>query len=232
MRSPWVIGILSVVPGLGLLILGRVIPGLAAIAFMAVAGILASLAPSGTISQVVLAVAFIVWVVQGYYAVVIAQRTARSEAGDSLAEREVSIAPPPQGASLAERRAYEARKAVLQLLPPGQQLRVAIHGSTDTTPIALALLDLATGAPSQGQEIRQLYVAVTDHDLILVKIDPFGKPSHLQRIPLAQVKLSEFKQGMLSDVLAFDIGAAQPLSIGVARMMRQWTQELANLLSG
>ena len=77
-----------------------------------------------------------------------------------------------------------------------------------------------------------MYVAVTDIDLILVKVDPFGKPSHLQRIPLAQVKLSQLKQGLLSDVLAFDIGATQPLSIGVARMMRQWTQELASLLSG
>ena len=104
MRGPWVIGILSIVPGLGLLTLGRVIPGLAATALMAVAGIFASLAPSETVAQVALTVAFIVWVVQGYYAVVIAQRTARSEAGDSLPEREVSIAPPPQGASLAERR--------------------------------------------------------------------------------------------------------------------------------
>jgi hypothetical protein len=119
MKKPWVVGILSIIPGLGLIILGKIIPGILAMASLIVLAFPILFGPSGAASEGVVAVVLIIWVVQGYYAVVVAQRSARAAAGESLPERAVSIDPPPPRASLAEKRAYEASKAVLQVLPPG-----------------------------------------------------------------------------------------------------------------
>ena len=230
MKKPWVVGVLSLVPGLGLIVLGRVVLGFALMAFMAILALVGSLDPSGVISPVALTVGLIVWIVQGYYAVVIAQRMARVYQGDSPPQRDVATVPPPSGASLREKRVSEARRAVTQLLSPGEELQVAIHGSTDTTPIGLALLDLATGSSPAPQQVRQLYVGITDDALVIVNVDAFGQPSEIQRVPLAQAKLVEYKQGMLSDQLAIDIGGANLLRLGVARLMRRESQLLANLL--
>jgi hypothetical protein len=231
MKKPWVVGVLSIVPGLGLIALRRTVLGLASIASILMLGFLAMLDLSATFSLVALAVGLIVWVFQAYYGVVLAQRTERASAGKALTEREVPMARLQPGASLAEKRAYQARKAVMQLLPPGEDVTVAIHVSTNTTPVGLSLLELATGVPSELKEIRQLYLAATQHDFILVNLDGFGKPSHLQRLPLKNVKLDEFKQGVLSDVLTLSLGTRQPLRVGVATMMRHWTSQLAELIS-
>jgi hypothetical protein len=230
MRRPWIIGALSIVPGLGIIALGRIVPGLAVMASIAVLGFLALLDPAGTIAQLAFSVGLIIWVTQGYYAIALARRLAQSRSGSTIPEREAATEPLPPGASFADKRAHEARMAVAPLLEPSETLRVVIHGSTDTTPIGLALMDLVTGASSDQPESRQLYLGITEHDLVLVEIDAFGKPSHLQRIPLAKVKLGEFRQGILSDVLALDVDASQSLRIGVARMMRQRTRQLADLI--
>ena len=158
MKKPWAIGLISIVPGLGLIILGEARKGLAA--FVATAAFFIAMFASGEIVPTTAFAFFLIaWIVQAYYAIVIAQRIGRKQAGLALPEWPVSIAPPPPGASRAQKAQHNATVTVLKLLPPGEQLQLALQGTTGMAAAGETLLDLAgaaSGAPPGPREIRQV----------------------------------------------------------------------------
>src|SRR3989337_2927147 len=104
MKKPWAIGLISIIPGLGLIILGEARKGLAS--FVATAAFfMAMFAPGEIVPTTAFAFFLIAWIVQAYYAIVIAQRIGRKPAGLALPEWPASIAPPPPWASLAPKHA-------------------------------------------------------------------------------------------------------------------------------
>jgi hypothetical protein len=233
MKKPWAIGLISIVPGLGLVILGEAGRGLGAFVLttLFLAG---TFVPGETVPATSFAFFLIAWIVQGYYAVVIAQRLLRAQAGLALPERPVSITLPPPGASSAQKASHKAKVTVLKLLPPGDQLKLALQATTGMASTGEALLDLAgaaSGVPPTHREIRQVYLGITPHDLVLVKTDAFGAPSELKRIPLARVSLVKAAEGLLSDELVVDLGEAKPLHVGIGKAFREATRELIGLLS-
>jgi hypothetical protein len=188
MRKPWLIALLSMIPGLGLSVLGEVRKGLLAF-ILTILPFLGLMVPWEVVSATGLTLGLIVWITQGYYAVVLAQRQARAEAGTSLPEGPAASAPPAPGASFGDRRLHGASQAVMQLLQPGEHLSVALQGATEMQSTTSTLLNLgkaASGAPPDIPSIRQVYLGITEHDLVLVRTDAFGKASELQRIPLGQ----------------------------------------------
>jgi len=97
-----------------------------------------------------------------------------------------------------------------------------------------SLLDLAgaaSGVPPGPREIRQVYLGITPHDLVLVKTDAFGAPSELKRVPLDHVSLVKANEGLLSDDVVIDIGEAKPLHVGIGRAFREATHQLIGVLS-
>jgi hypothetical protein len=233
MRKPWVVGLLSVVPGLGLIVLGQAVKGLAIMVAMAFLTLLFLTLGSSDLSAVFFTFALILWVSQLYYAVVVAQRLARAEAGLALPEREAAIAPLPAGASTEEKALHNTRKTLMGLLLPGEHLRVGVYGSTGLQAHSLVDLGLALlsgDAPLTGESVRQVHLGIVKDELAFVKADAFGKPAHLERIPLKQVSLVKYREHMLSDELVLDIGEEKPLTVAVGRPMRKGTRELVSIL--
>ena len=233
MKKPWAIGLISIVPGLGLIILGEARKGLAA--FVATAAFFIAMFASGEIVPTTAFAFFLIaWIVQAYYAIVIAQRIGRKQAGLALPEWPVSIAPPPPGASRAQKAQHNATVTVLKLLPPGEQLQLALQGTTGMASAGETLLDLAgaaSGVPPGPREIRQVYLGITPQNLVLVKTDAFGAPSELKRVPLGHVSLLKANEGPLSDDVVIDIGEAKALHVGIGRAFREATHQLIGVLS-
>jgi len=235
MKTPRAIGLLSVVPGLGLALLGEARKGLAAFVFVLLLCV-SAFAPWELVSVTALTLALTAWITQGYYAVVVAQRLARERAGLALPTQQVPESPAPPGVSVGERHLHAARRAVLKLLRPGERLHVALQGATGAPSGVEILSDLgslALGGPALGSGvgIRQLYLGITDQHLVLVETDAFGQPSDLRRVPVSQVASVETREGALSDELVFDIGDANPLRVAVGRPMRQGTRQVVEILA-
>ena len=117
MKKPWVIGLLSVVPGLGLIVLGEVRQGLGVMDIVALLAFLVEFAPWEIVNAASCVLGFVAWVSQLYCAVIVAQRLARVEAGVVLPARPLAQAPP--GASLGDRLLHKVRQSVMQQLLPG-----------------------------------------------------------------------------------------------------------------
>jgi hypothetical protein len=233
MKKPWVVGLLSIIPGLGFIVLGEARRGFVAF-ILTILPLLGLLVPWEVVSITCLTLGLIVWVTQGYYAVVLAQRQARAEAGLAVPESPATLAPPAPGASFGDRKLHGAKQTLMQLLQPGEHLKVALHGATgmqSTTSTLLNLGKAASGVFPDVPSIRQVYLGITEHDLVLVRTDAFGKPSELQRIPLEQVALVGSTEGTLSDEVVIDIGEEKPLRVGVGRPMRGGTRELVRILT-
>jgi hypothetical protein len=235
MRKPWVIGLLSIFPGGGLLSLGKPIAGIIVFILVALFIFLGIVIPSENISITSYTLALIAWGSQLYYAVLIAQQLKRLEDGAIPALRQVSIAPPPPGASRGEKGLHNARQEVMQLLQPGEYASTAIYGIVGA-PSGIAslvniVLTLLSGTPvSNFKEGQPVFLGITGQDFIHTKTDILGKPTDLQRIPLNQVRLVKLSQGILSDEVAIDTGEGKPLRVRVGKQMRQGTLELARSL--
>jgi hypothetical protein len=141
-KKPWVIGLLSVVPGLGLIVLGEVRQGLGVMAIMAFLAFLVEFAPWEIVNAASCVLGF-AWVSQLYYAVIVAQRLAHVEAGVVLPAR--PLAPTPPGASLGERLLHKVRQSVMQQRLPGETLRVAIAGQVGPSFASAVLMGFGAG---------------------------------------------------------------------------------------
>jgi hypothetical protein len=252
MKKPWAIGLISVIPGLGLVVLGETKKGVAAFAITAALFLAFYLGVFVNDNSALATLGFVLfpmaWVLQWIYAVVLAQRHSRQQAGSALAERPVSIAPPPPGASAAQKGLHKATVKVLKLLPEGEQLKLALDGVTGTFPTTADHIDLVNsilnlvglilrwpgaglGPPSRISDIRTVYVGLTPHNLVLVKTDALGGPSELKRIPLSQVSLVKAAEGRLADDVILEIGEVKPLHVRIRKAYRGATRGLTRSLS-
>jgi len=231
MKKPWMIGLLSIIPGLGLVVLGEFLKGLGVFILTCLA-FMCLFVPWEIFVGIGLALGLILWGVQLWYAVVVAQRLYRAEAGLGLPVRQVEAAPIPPGASLEELRHQKIRDTVMGLLAPDEHLNVAVNGSTGVRAFSLfdIIFALLGGTALSGEKVRQLYLGITDNELVLIETDAFGKPSRLQRIAFNEVSILKFKEHMLSDELTIDIGEGKPLQLAVGRPLRQATRQLVAML--
>jgi hypothetical protein len=234
MKKNWVIGVLSMVPGLGLLVLGEVWKGLGAF-FLAMLLLLCVFGPWEAVAGAGFALFLVVWIVQGVYAVVFAERRARTEAGLTLPEREVPIAPLPPAASSGQKSLYKARQELLRLLQPDEHLQLAMPAATmkrsDSSLLRELVLSLLTFGP-MGEMTGAVYLGVTEHDLVLVGRDMLGKPDELRRIPRSQISSVQSRESLLDDNVVIEIGEDQPLRLRMYRHIREGTRQLVALLSG
>jgi hypothetical protein len=226
MKKSWAIGLLSIFPGLGFMVLGKIRQGYI-VAIITVSSVILGFLtlPLENLSITLFTLALIAWVSQGYYAILLSQSQARSKAGLDLPVRQVSIAPPAQDASLGEKHLHKARQTVMELLQSNETLKIAIEGRTGTT----SLIRLLLMGPSLN--IRVVYLGITEQHLIFVNMDRLGKPSVLQRIPFSQVAWAKSKEGLLSDWIDIQVGETNPLKIEVPRSSRETTHQLLAILS-
>jgi hypothetical protein len=233
-KKPWVVGVLSIVPGLGLAALGEIRRGLVAL-ILTLLPFACLLGPWEAVAVIGATLGLVAWITQGAYAVVAARRLALEEAGLALPVREVSIAPLGPAASAEEKRLHRVRRIVLSLLNPGENLRAAVQGALGLQPTASTLLNLGAalaGGHSAGVEpARPLYLGVTDEELILVWMDAFGRPNQVQRIRRDRVSLVKHTEGAVADEIVIETDETGPLRVGVGRTLRSGTRELTRALS-
>jgi hypothetical protein len=170
MKKPWVMGLLSIIPGLGFFLLGRIRQGF--FLWLLVGGLVAiGLFSSGeNLSVTVYTLAFIAWITQGIFAILFARSQARTEAGLDLLVREVSIAPPQPDASRGKKHLHKARVSVLDLLEQGEDLKAAVIMARPGLCAFESLhLDVST---DEGNILRQTVVVPTGEPNMHVCLAP------------------------------------------------------------
>lgn len=220
MQSPFVVGLLSVIPGLGFFVLGQPKRGFGAIGIIIGLFIFGLFVPSQFFSQLSFQFFILAWVGQIYYAVQTAKLIKRQEAGEVVAPREMPlIAPAPDNLSANEKIAYKMREIVRHQLNIGEHLVGAIMAQTMPSMGSHLLIGAAAGFT-----MRMYYVGLTENTLIMIEQDFLGKPADLKRIPLTNIKSSKFDKGWLTDSLVLDFGEKKPMELRVTFRLREQTQ--------
>ena len=211
MQSPFVVGLLSIIPGLGFFVLGQPKRGIGIIGIVGGLFLLANFFSIDFFSDL----SIIAWIGQIYYAVQTANLLKRQKSGEVVIPRETTpIPPPPHGLSANERMAHKMRETVRQQLNLGEHLTDAVVAQT---------------MPSIGStvfSVRMYYVGLTEKALVIIEQDFMGKPADVKRIPLSEIKSSEYKKGLLTDSLVLDFGNKKSMRLQVTIRLRTQTQTI------
>jgi len=234
MKKPWVVGLLSIVPGLGLILLGQVIPGLGVMAGMSLLFFLFLTTTSTDLSTWLFVFALIFWMLQLGYAVFAAMVAAAPKVSpEKIAQREARRS---QREATAIQRS--ARDALKPLLPPDRHLRIALDGlgGVDARIMGELLLRiiyaLGGGTVTDGSDRPTTYIGITEDELVFATTRRIPSPSSLRRVPLSDVSLVEVKEGRLGfDKLTIRTGKRKLLRIYTAKSLRPTIQELGTILS-
>jgi hypothetical protein len=233
MKKPWVVGLLSIVPGLGLIFLGQVVPGLAVFGSMSLLVVLFLITTPADLSAWIFTFALIFWMLQLGYAVVAAMiAKAPKLSPEQIAKREARQL--QRDAAAIQR---SAREALTPLLPPGQHLRIALNGMGGVDArlwgeILPAILHGIGGGTYTGVSDRpSTCIGITENELVFAITRRLPTPSGLRRVPVSEVSLVRFKEGRLGfDKLTLHTGKRKQLRLYTAKSLRPVIQELAAIL--
>lgn len=235
MKKPWVIGLLSIIPGLGLIVVGQAVAGLGVMAGTSLLIVLSLVTSPGDLSAWLFSFALILWMLQLGYAILAARAVAAPpESPETIARREARQA--QREATAFQRSAGEA---LTPLILPGQHLRLAFAGSKTGVDarllgeILLALLHALGGGATAGppSDPPTTCIGITEDELVFTITRRVPKPSDLRRVPLADVSTMELKEGRWGyDKLVLHAGNRKLLSLRTAQSLRPAIAELAALL--
>ena len=222
MQSPFVVGVLSIIPGLGFFVLGQPKRGISAIGIIVGLFIFGLFVPSELLSQISLQLFVVAWIGEIYYAVQTANLLKKQQSGETVVPHEVTpIAPAPHGLSANEKLAYKVRETVRQQLNVGEHLVDAIAAQTLPSAGAHILIGAAAAFATKAY-----YVGLTEKSLVMIEQDFTGKPADVKRIPLSDIKSSEYKKQRLLDSLILDFGKKKTVKLNVSYRLRPQTQAI------
>jgi hypothetical protein len=232
MKKWWVVGLLSIIPGLGLLALGQVAAGVGVMAGTGLLILLSLITTSADLSTGLFVFTLIIWMLQlGYSLLAAIAAASPKQSPKQIARREATRK--QLEAAVIQR---EAREALMPLLLPGQHLRIALDGMGGVDArilggILLALLNgLGGGGYAGGPDRPTTIIGITEDELVFSTTRRIPQPSDLHRIPIAAVSLVEFKERRLGyDRLVLSTGKRE-LRLYTAQSLRPAIQELAAIL--
>lgn len=231
MQSPFLIGLLSIIPGLGFFVLGKPRRGLGVLGILFVLLILFLFTSGNFITQLSFQFAILVYIGQIYLAAQSARMIKRQQAGELTMPREKTKIEPPPGLSLKERGNYKMRETVRQQLNPGEELLEAVVAQSKFPTGSFVLF-----GPIAMLSMQQYYVGLTEDTLVMIEQDTFGKHVDIKRLPLADIKSSKFNKRMLYDDIVLDFGDKNVLKLQVTSGLRTQTQamfeKLQSLIAG
>lgn len=235
MKKPWVIGLLSVIPGLGLIALGQVATGLGVMAGLSLLVFLLLITTSAHLGAWLFSFALILWMLQlGYSMLAAAAAAAPHESPEKIARREARRMQ-REAAAVQD----SARKLLTPLLLPGQELRIALTGmgGVDARMAGESLLALLAALvriePAGDWDTYRppTCIGITEDELVFVTTRRLPKPSDLRRVPLGDVSLVEFKERRWGlDKLVLRTGKHSQLRLYTANSIRPVIRELTTLL--
>lgn len=218
MQSPFMIGLLSIVPGLGFFVLGKPRRGFGVIGILFTLLFIFLYTRGDFITQVSFSLFFLVWIGQIILAAQSARLLKRQKAGELTQPREKTKIELPPGLSLKERGAYRIRETVRQQLNPNENLHEAVFAQSGGSVGTYVLYGALTAL-----KMSQYYVGLTDDSLIMIEQDKFGKHADIKRIPLADIKSSKYKKRLLTDDLTLDFGDKNLLKLQITSGFRKQT---------
>lgn len=217
----------SLVPGLGLALLGLVRRGILVFATFAALIGLYLFAPWEYVNTFSCGLAFMLWVGQVIIALQTVQRAARTEEGLTSKARPAQLLPaPPPGASSAEKLQHQARETVRAQLEPGEILQNAFFGQSPTS-----LASHAVFGPLAWLRTHRYFVGLLESDLIFVERDLVGKTAEVWRIPLEQVDSAELRSGRMQDRLTVEFREREKMALQIPRAYRPETTGIKEKLS-
>ena len=221
MQSPFLIGLLSIIPGLGFFVLGKPRRGFGVIGILLVLLIMFLFIPGDFITQISFQMAILVWVGQIYLAAQSAKLIKKQQAGEVTTPRDISKIEIPSGLSLKERGTYRIREIVRQQLNPGEELLETVFAQT-----VQSVGSMAVNGALTALKASQYYIGLTEESLIMIEVDSFGTPADIKRLPLTGIKSSKLKKRLLADDLILDFGEKKPMKLQVNAGFRNQTRAL------
>jgi hypothetical protein len=190
MKSPIVVGIASIIPGLGLWLVKKrrhaiVVAILMFSSFLFIAitsqDLLAGLCLNFFITPI--------WITQGFYAVHEANTIKAIKAGVFQPPiQKDSIETPPPNLSFQEKQLFKSREFIKQQLTTGEQV-------LDAMPVYQ--MSILQGAGSY----RLYYIGLLKTSLLILHTDFTGRPSVSERIEFSSIENIIIKYGLLTDTL-------------------------------
>ncbi len=221
MRSPFVVGLLSIIPGLGFVALGQWRRALGS--FGVVFGLFVAFlfVPEGFLVDLFFNFAIFSWFGQIFWALQTVRLQKRQAAGEVAVPKESVNSSPLPGLSFREQQLHKLNTKVLHQLNPGEQLAGSLVAQTMPSLGKLALLGAAAFFT-----MRQFDVGLTQTSLVMIEQDMMGKPAGVRYIPLHQIKLTKYKKGLLVDKLTLEGVEDKPTLFQINRVFRETTGKL------
>lgn len=221
MKSPWVVALLSLFPGLGFLVLGKVRNAVVAFGlFVLLAGYWLFI-PPGLFADLIFNLAFLCWLIQIVYAFQVARREQYSRMADPRAAKPAASTTKP----LAKVKAADRlRLAALQVLEPQLEPKESLLG-------AVVGLDMGNIWLFGSFSMKQFFIGATKDHLIRVQMDMMGKPYQVFRDTLDSVSLAWLKHGLIQDRLRIQVQGKKGTTYRVPRTQRDESQRLLELLT-
>jgi hypothetical protein len=187
-NHPIVIGIASLIPGLGYLMLGKVRKAVYVWLALLCAALVYVFSPFDFLWEIA-AITFLgIWFAQIVWASRDAALEKRIASGQVSPARETlgPASAPPLGLSRKEKQAFQMRETVKSQIGMGENLGPVV-----------TVMDRAQASIYT----RMFYLGVVDTGVVVVELSMGGKPKGVQRIERVKVTGVEFKKGMLTDRL-------------------------------
>jgi hypothetical protein len=216
LNHPIIVGIASLVPGLGYLMLGKLRSAVYVWLAMLSAALVYLFSPIDFLWDVA-AIAFLgIWFVQLVWASREAALERRIASGQVAPAREAMapVATPPPGLSRKEKHAFQIRETVKAQIGLGENLGPVV-----------TVMDRSRASIYTSM----FYLGVVDSGLVVVLLSMGSTPKSVQRIERGKLAGFEFKKGMLTDRIRVRIsGQKRPTTFYSQRPFREQMQALAS----
>ncbi len=215
MDSPILISIASIIPGLGLWLLGERRQAINAAILVLGSLFVALLSPWETISIVSQFIFIILWILQGVHACYDARLQKLIKKGAiQLARTDTHFPPYPRGMSRWEKAALRAKKIIGQQLTSSEYVKEAVFANQTS---------FFRGVCSY----QNFYVGLSKDELIVVNTFFHGKPAGVVRIRLDSVIKLKIKHGLLYDHLHLSLDEkGKGYNFRITRGQRKHTNKL------
>ena len=210
-KSPNLILLASIIPGLGLWILGKRRHSTIAALLVFGSFFVFLFTPSETLVGISCNIAGFLWIMQMFYAGYEARLKHKISIGIAQGAKKHSLpSSPPPNIKGNEKAAFKAKEIVRQQLDTGEHILDAIP---------VTQMSVLKGAGSY----RLYYIGILQDKIILIDTDFLGKPATLQQLDFSSVLNIKVKHGLLSDNLIIIDNSKNSIKLKVTRWLRAHT---------
>ena len=216
MNQPWLIGIASLIPGLGFWLMGQRQRAAQAFAAVMLAGIIAyvfsQVAPTPPLREASWNILYFAWIMQGYLAVGTARLLQKRAKNPNAAAKGTAVSLETDGKG-DESKVERIYTYVTEELDEGEALLTAFEANIP-----------AWEEKSWGRvqdPFRTCYVGLTKKEMLILEVDFSGIPMTVERIPREHVEKISFKPGWRGDTIILDVVDGAPMTIRVPALFRE-----------